>query len=491
MLNKLIAEATEIDFKVALEVKKPKSWLKSVSAFANGIGGVLLFGVDDDRSIVGLTNAQQDAEAISRLIKERITPLPQFVLRPLQEKGKELLAVEIAAGRSTPYYYSADGVKEAYIRVGNESVPAPDYVLNELILKGTNRSFDALVTDERKEDYSFTLLEATYRERTGLRFEPSDYVSFGLTDKNGYLTNAGRLLADQHIVYNSRVFCTRWNGLTKTDAINDAEYSGNLLYLLKMMTGFIKSSTAKRWFKLPDYRLNFPEYADRAILECCVNHLIHRDMTEVGSEVHVDIYDNRIEFYSPGGMFDGTRIQDRDILKVPSKRRNPIIADVFTQLDLMEKRGSGFQKITTHTSELRLYSKDLAPTFESDASSFFTTVYSVLYGKTDADFQRIIDQESTPKTENTTQKTTQKGEDTTQKTTQKKFSTTQKPIGETAQKILDLLTEDPYLTRQALAPILDLTPDGVKYHLNKLQKDGYLERKEGRKTGRWKVLIKK
>ena len=54
--------------------EKPKSWLKSVSAFANGIGGVLLFGVVDDRSIVGLTNAQQDAEAISHLIKERITP---------------------------------------------------------------------------------------------------------------------------------------------------------------------------------------------------------------------------------------------------------------------------------------------------------------------------------------------------------------------------------------------------------------------------------
>ena len=124
----------------------------------------------------------------------------------------------------------------------------------------------------------------------------------------------------------------------------------------------------------------------------------------------------------------------------------------------MEKRGSGFQKITTHTSELRLYSKDLAPTFESDASSFFTTVYSVLYGKTDADFQCIIDQESTPKLENTTLKTTPKDENSTPKTnpklentTQKNSPTTQKPIGETAQKILDLLTEDPYLTRQALA----------------------------------------
>ena len=157
----------------------------------------------------------------------------------------------------------------------------------------------------------------------------------------------------------------------------------------------------------------------------------------------------------------------------------------------MEKRGSGFQKITTHTSELRLYSKDLAPTFESDASSFFTTVYSVLYGKTDADFQLIIDEESTPKTENTTQKTTPKTTPKGEDTTQKKSSTTQKPIGETAQKILDLLTEDSYLTRQALAPILDLTPDGVKYHLNKLQRDGYIERIEGRKTGRWKVLIKK
>ena len=123
MLNKLIAEATEIDFKVALEVKKPKSWLKSVSAFANGIGGVLLFGVDDARGIVGLANAQQDAEAISRLIKERITPLPQFVLRPLQEKGKELLAVEIASGRSTPYYYSADGVKEAYTSASERERP--------------------------------------------------------------------------------------------------------------------------------------------------------------------------------------------------------------------------------------------------------------------------------------------------------------------------------------------------------------------------------
>ena len=63
MIDKWIAEATECDFKVALEVRKPKSWLKSVSAFANGIGGTLFFGIDDNRNVVGLADAQADAEA--------------------------------------------------------------------------------------------------------------------------------------------------------------------------------------------------------------------------------------------------------------------------------------------------------------------------------------------------------------------------------------------------------------------------------------------
>lgn len=75
----------------------------------------------------------------------------QFVLTPFQENNKNLLALTITAGRNTPYYYKADGIMEAYVRVGNESMRAPDYILNELILKGTNQSFDALITDARKK----------------------------------------------------------------------------------------------------------------------------------------------------------------------------------------------------------------------------------------------------------------------------------------------------------------------------------------------------
>ncbi len=383
MIEKLIAEATECDFKVALEVKKPKSWLKSVSAFSNGIGGTLFFGISDDKEPIGLSNVQSDAEAISRLIKERITPLPQFNLKPFVKDNKNLLALEVSSGRSTPYYYKADGVMEAYVRVGNESVIAPDYIVNELILKGTNQSFDTLVTDALKKDYSFTLLEATYLERTGLHFEPSDYVSFGLADKNGFLTNAGKLLADQHIVYNSRIFCTRWNGLEKgsifDDALDDKEYEGNLIYLLKSASDFVKNNSKVRFAKEAQFRVDKPDYAERAITEAIVNALIHRDYIVLGSEIHIDMFDDRLEIASPGGMFTGCLIQECDIYNMRSMRRNPVIADLFHRMKYMERRGSGLKKIVSETEMLPGYKPEFRPEFSSTAMDFKVTFKNLNY----------------------------------------------------------------------------------------------------------------
>jgi ATP-dependent DNA helicase RecG len=383
MIEQLIAEATECDFKVALEIKKPKSWLKSVSSFSNGIGGTLFFGISDDRKPIGLSDVQKDAEAISRLIKERITPLPQFILKPLQEDGKNLLALEVSPGRSTPYYYKADGVMEAYIRVGNESVIAPDYIVNELILKGTNQSFDTLTTDAVKKDYSFTLLEATYLERTGLRFEPSDYVSFGLTDKNGLLTNAGKLMTDQHTVYNSRMFCTRWNGFEKgsifDDALDDKEYEGNLIYLLNSGSEFIRNNSKVRFVKKAQYRVDKPDYAERAVTEALVNALIHRDYIVLGSEIHIDMFDDRVEITSPGGMFGGGSIQEYDIYSIRSMRRNPVIADLFHRMKYMERRGSGLRKIVSETEKLPGYTEAYKPEFSSTATDFRVILKNVNY----------------------------------------------------------------------------------------------------------------
>lgn len=398
MISRLIAEATECDFKVALEKRKPKSWLKSVSAFANGIGGTLFFGIDDNRNIVGLDNAQGDAEAISRLIKERITPVPNFVLTPEIENGKTILVLNVSSGRNTPYYYKADGIMEAFIRIGNESVVAPYYVVNELILKGENRSFDSLPTDKKKSDYSFTLLEATYLERTGLHFEDSDYVSFGLANEDGFLTNAGRLITDQHNVYNSRIFCTRWNGLDKgsifDDALDDKEYEGNLIYLLQSGCEFIRNNSKVRFEKKARYRVDKPDYADRAVTEALVNALIHRDYLVMGSEIHIDMFDDRVEIYSPGGMYKGQEIQNRNILEVGSIRRNPIVADLFHRMKFMERRGSGLKKIIDETAKLPGYIEKLKPEFRSTSSEFHVILKNVNYSEPESNLTNDAAQES-------------------------------------------------------------------------------------------------
>ena len=75
-LNTLIVECTAYDFKEMLEEKKPKSWLKSVSAFANGLGGSLFFGIDNDGIVKGLDDVQHVCETISSKIRDYMDPLP-------------------------------------------------------------------------------------------------------------------------------------------------------------------------------------------------------------------------------------------------------------------------------------------------------------------------------------------------------------------------------------------------------------------------------
>ena len=81
-LETLIAECTAYDFKLMLEERKPKSWLKSVSAFANGLGGSLFFGIDNDGVIKGLDDVQGVCENISKKIRDYMDPLPDVEMIP-------------------------------------------------------------------------------------------------------------------------------------------------------------------------------------------------------------------------------------------------------------------------------------------------------------------------------------------------------------------------------------------------------------------------
>ena len=382
-ISDYIGETTEYDKKEMLEERKSKSWLKSISAFANGIGGALIFGVSDDDELVGLKDPKDVSEKISETIKTKMDPIPQIILEHYSENGREFIIVKVPAGQETPYYYIGDGNRIAYVRIGNESVPADATALKRLVLRGSGSTYDSLSSRYPLDRYAFTKLRSVYRQRTGLELEDSDFLSFGLVDEDGMLTNAGALLADESPMRFSRIFCTRWYGLSKAsgvmEALDDKEISGSLITLLQGGEEFVRNNTKKRWKKSVNSRIEVPEYPERAVLECIVNGLIHRDYMILGSEVHIDIFDDRMEIYSPGGMMDGSLVQNLDTDNISSKRRNPVIADVFSRMNYMERRGSGFKKIKEDYHNAVNYRPELEPKFYSDISSFIVTLYNLNY----------------------------------------------------------------------------------------------------------------
>ena len=382
-LSKYIGEGTLYDKKEKLETNKPKSWLKTVSAFANGLGGTLIFGISDKEEIIGLDNYKKDSENISEIIKTKIEPLPKVTLKHYLIEDKNIIILFVHSGKETPYYFTEGGHQTAYIRLGNESIPAKNNDLINLILKGKNRSYDSLGTDIKKDNVSFTKLKSLYYLKTGNEFTDSDLESFGLVNKDNFLTNAGALLADEPIIKHSRIFCTRWNGLDMTsgieEALNDNEFEGSILLLLQNAENFIKVNTKKKWKKGNESRIEMPDYPERAIQEVLVNAIIHRDYAVIGSEIHIDIYDDRIEIYSPGGMFDGSFIQEQNIMEISSLRRNPIIADLFNRIHLMERRGSGLKKIISSYQNAINYTQEKEVEFKSTQKDFKVILKNLNY----------------------------------------------------------------------------------------------------------------
>lgn len=192
-----------------------------------------------------------------------------------------------------------------------------------------------------------------------------------------------------------------------------------------------------------------------------VNALIHRDYSVIGSEVHVVIYDDRLEIYSPGGMFDGTFIQDINPLTVSSARRNPILADLFARMEMMERHGSGLRKIIEAYSAEEKYKEELKPEFRSTESSFITILKNLNY------YSQNVGQNDT---QNDTQSDTQR----------------LKPA-ERRKQIIRIIENNPEITSTKLSKKLLVSISTIERDLKKLTDDKLIEYVGSAKNGYWKV----
>ena len=169
-----------------------------------------------------------------------------------------------------------------------------------------------------------------------------------------------------------------------------------------------------------------------------------------GSEIHIDMYDNRLEIVSPGGMPDGNRIQDLNIDDIPSIRRNPIICDLFSRLKLMERRGSGLRKIIDQ------YPEDVVPLFRSTEQSFVVTLKNLNYCKVSM---------STG---------TDSGIDD--------------GVEKNTKKILNVILANPKITQKRLADETSLSVRTVARELKRLRDTDVIRRIGSDRSGYWEIV---
>ena len=484
-IHTFIGEATAYDKKEKLERNKSKSWLKSVSAFANGEGGVLIWGISDNDEVVGLVDAKGDAEFISEVIKTKLDPVPVISLEFKVVNEKQLVVLHVNAGQETPYYYIGDKQRIAYVRIGNESVVADRIQLKGLVMKGSGRTYDCLPSSFRFEDMAFTKLKSVHYKRLQRSFEDSEFTSWGIVDENGNLTNAGALLADESPMRQSRIFCTRWNGLSMTsglgEAIDDVELEGCVIGQLQDAVSFVRNNSHKKWWKENDHREELPDYPDRAVTETIANAIIHRDYMQMGSEVHIDMYDDRLEVYSPGGMMDGRLIQQLNPMTVPSKRRNPLLADFFSRLGLMERRGSGMKKIIDAYKQYEHLVNFHMPEFSSNASEFHVTLWNLNFddkviGEITSDGIPLIEE-------------IRKGNEVVfTKEFIKEPAEFTKEFIKASRQIYKLISMNPHISTAKMAESMGLSTRQVLKYIKRLQELHKVARIGGRKAGEWKIV---
>ena len=355
--------------------------------------------------------------------------------------------------------------------------------MKSLVLKGAGKTYDSLPSSYRFEDMAFTKLRSVHYKRLQRSFDDSEFVSWGIIDENGNLTNAGALLADESPVQQSRIFCTRWNGLDMTsglgEAIDDVELEGCVIGQLQDAVSFVRNNSRRKWWKESDHREELPDYPERAVTEAIANAIIHRDYLQMGSEIHIDMYDDRMEIYSPGGMMDGRLIQLLNPLTVPSKRRNPLLADFFSRLGLMERRGSGMKKIINTYRYYERLSDYHAPEFTSNASEFHVTLWNLNFEGNDNN--------------TATDKASQEVEfikepiEFTKEFIKEPMEFTKEFI-KASRQIYKLISMNPKVSTVQMADSMGLSTRQVLKYLKRLQALDKIARVGGRKMGEWKII---
>lgn len=323
------------------------TFLKTVSAFSNYNGGEILFGVDDDGNIKGLSDVKQACLDIENKINDSISPQPNYTLEI--QNNEQTIKLSVKSGLQKPYLYKS----KAYKRNDTATIEVDTLEFSRLVLEGKNIRFEELPCKD--QELSFEILQSNLKEKIQIEtFNKDTLKTLNLYDDANGFNNAAGLLADKN----------------HFPGIDIVKFGENISIIQKRIT-FENTSVLGIYEKALSVFRDYYQYeviqgADRkmvekipeaAFREAIANALIHR-VWDIDSQIRVSMFDDRIEVVSPGVLPSGIT-EDEYLSGKLSVLRNRNLANVFYRLGFVEIFGTGITRIKQIYSEA-----SVKPSFE-------------------------------------------------------------------------------------------------------------------------------
>ena len=322
-------ETATLEFKQQLS----KSYLKTVSAYANYGTGKIIFGIADDGTPVGLADPQDTCLRIEHAINDSIDPVPRFELAI--EGDTRTVTLTVHEGPDKPYLSSG----RAYRRTDTSTVEVSRLEYGRLVLTGEHVSFDALVAKE--QDLAFGHLEKELASKLGLKpLDQNSLISLELMTPSGEYCNAAALLADSNHFPGMDI--ARFG--ESINIINARHTFEHMSVLEQMQRTLEVFDTYYAYEEIVGFERIAKTLVPReAFREAIANALVHR-CWDVRANIKVGMFADRIEITSPGGLPAGIT-EELYLAGGPSVARNPILANVFFRLGHIERFGTGIPRI--------------------------------------------------------------------------------------------------------------------------------------------------
>ena len=334
------------------DLSSPAGILKTLVAFANTAGGTLVIGRENDGHLCGVPDIQIAEERIANLIADSIHPALLPDIEQAHLEGIDLLIVRVARWPG-PFYLKSQGPEQGvYIRLGSTNRRAGADILAELRRAASHLVFDQLPCvgtelDDLDMEAARRAFQAVDRQIDETKLESLGVLTRHgryLLPSNGGIILFGRPEIRRQFFPDARVRCACFAGTDKVEFLDRLDIEGTVLNAVEEVPRFIRRNTRLAGRIEGMRRQDLAEYPPVALREVLVNAVVHTDYALRGMQVMVAVYTDHLEIQNPGMLPFGLTLAD---LKAGVSRiRNPVIARVFHELDLMEEWGSGYRRIS-------------------------------------------------------------------------------------------------------------------------------------------------